>query len=222
MLGIPHLNNRAGLRDLIASIDVEALVCIINNSDSNDFSDLVPVAPATTLSFKVVYPGKPKSVAESWNLLAAEYARQPHANTLVIANDDVVFAPGSLAALAQQAYYNRDAAIILTTASYSCFAWNLTNSLPVGLFDEAFFPAYFEDCDYDYRLKLAGKPALHTPIVVHHVGSQTIAQYSEAEMEKRHHQFFRRNQNYYRAKWGGGPGEETNTRPFESAYWSFQ
>lgn len=80
----------------------------------------------------------------------------------------------------------------------------------VGEFDEGFAVAYYEDNDYAYRLKLAGLKVLADPFFNPEVyrNSQTIA---KNQTLNKH---FTANQNRFKDKWGGMPGSERFTEPF--------
>jgi hypothetical protein len=81
----------------------------------------------------------------------------------------------------------------------------------VGGYDTV-FPAYFSDCDYYRRLRLAGWETIDTGIEVGHIGSQTIN--SDPELKALNNITFPLYRQYYIAKWGGEPGHET----FASAF----
>lgn len=86
----------------------------------------------------------------------------------------------------------------------------------VGRYDEAFWPAYFEDADYAWRMGLAGLPIFIAPDVVadqlHGFGSST------KHLDSRQHELFKaaikRNERRYINKWGGTPMHEVYRRPF--------
>lgn len=91
-------------------------------------------------------------------------------------------------------------------------AWILSKVVfsKVGAFDTKFFPAYYEDNDYAYRLLLAGfkhtcHPELNPEV---YRNSQTIAKDPELNAN------FERNKQYYIQKWGGEPMKETFMTPF--------
>jgi GT2 family glycosyltransferase len=82
----------------------------------------------------------------------------------------------------------------------------------VGEFDEGFHPAYFEDNDYHYRIKLAGLKAInYPPALFYHFGSRTSR---EGDRTVVTNQAFDDNRSYFCNKWGGIPGEETFKTPF--------
>ena len=84
----------------------------------------------------------------------------------------------------------------------------------IGLWDEEFFPAYFEDNDYAYRMGMKGYKYVTVPTgsYVHHTSS-TKNSYSGDEVNWGHERF-RTNQARYIKKWGGLPGDEKFTVPF--------
>lgn len=224
MIGVPNLNNTAGLRALIDSVDLPALVCVVDNGFKvNEIEqDLKQRNPERA---KVhMMPGR-GSVAASWNGLMRYYAGMRYDKErfpLIICNDDIIFRPGTLKRMREDHIRvgTPNYTVMLSSADWSCFMINPIECWArVGRFDEAFYPAYYEDADYDRRLKLAGPAARECYYPVIHTGSATINAYPEDEMETRHHRFFRRNQNYYIAKWGGLPGEEIYRQPFENEYW---
>lgn len=80
----------------------------------------------------------------------------------------------------------------------------------VGEFDEVFAPAYYEDNDYHYRMKLAGVNAvLYPPAMFYHYGSRTQNEALDRPLtmsQNQHH--------FYIRKWGDGPGKERYTHPY--------
>lgn len=84
-----------------------------------------------------------------------------------------------------------------------------------GWFDESFYPAYFEDNDYHYRLTIyVGEHAAVSTnkALCYHYESRTQYQSPGAPVvpPHRHHE----NRAYYINKWGGKPGEERFRAPF--------
>jgi GT2 family glycosyltransferase len=81
----------------------------------------------------------------------------------------------------------------------------------VGYFDDLnFFPVYFEDNDSHYRINLAGLRAIVYPgSVYYHFGSATGVGQGVSTGAS-----FERNRQTYIKKWGGTPGEEKFTSPF--------
>lgn len=83
----------------------------------------------------------------------------------------------------------------------------------VGMQDENLFPAYFEDNDYFYRLRLLGYEHPFCPYTkIVHAGSKNIR--THAALKEQNHQTFIANRAYYTAKWGGRVDAEKHRRPF--------
>ena len=96
---------------------------------------------------------------------------------------------------------------------FSCFMLSKEAIDKVGYFDERFFPAYFEDNDYHYRIKLAGLKASKTNQSLYfHYGSRTIK--NNEEVRNKSNLGYIANRNYYKEKWGGRPGKERFIKPF--------
>jgi hypothetical protein len=101
----------------------------------------------------------------------------------------------------------------------------------IGYFDENFFPAYNEDCDYFTRLWLHRQlgpiqpgydkiSAKDSPLVecvksghCHHEGSCVI--YSDSRLMELNRKTHGQNNRYYMAKWGGLNDHETYNWPFD-------
>lgn len=99
--------------------------------------------------------------------------------------------------------------------NFSCYMIDADTVAKVGMFDEDFFPAYFEDNDYHYRIKLAGGTAIaNTKAIFVHYGSRT--QNQEAGKPVVPGDTFRANEAYFIRKWGGSPGHEKFDHPFNN------
>jgi len=85
----------------------------------------------------------------------------------------------------------------------------------VGYFDEQFYPAYFEDNDYHFRIRKAGYKAWKINTAVYfHYGSRTIKENENIKMIS--DRGYLGNKEYYKRKWGGYPGEEKYQTPFNN------
>src|SRR6185436_14742652 len=130
---------------------------------------------------------------------------------IIISNDDVQFLPGTIEALVNAAEKSpEDLFFYPHSAESGANAWSMflqrkALQEKIGLYDETFFPAYFEDDDYSLRMRKAGIRAV--PVVgagYVHFASSTIQAYTP-EQTNNHHASFRRNRSYYIVKWGGDP-----------------
>lgn len=78
----------------------------------------------------------------------------------------------------------------------------------VGLFDENFWPAYVEGLDYGYRMRMVGWEGGWRRCWVNAMSRGVAHHLQWIECP------FRPLDAYYRRKWGGTKGEETNVLPF--------
>jgi GT2 family glycosyltransferase len=100
-------------------------------------------------------------------------------------------------------------------SAFTCFMMHRTITDVIGWWDENFYPIYVEDCDFGYRMNLAGvKRKVVENCKYHHHTSSTIHALTGDQLEA-HHQNFRKLHEYYAAKWGGPPEGEKFSRPFD-------
>lgn len=97
-----------------------------------------------------------KGVAGSWNECAEMF---PKEKGWLLCNDDCWFLPGQLEKICRCAEENPNEPVIFLNSSqaFYCFFWGAAGKETIGLFDDNFFPAYYEDCDYRVRMRLSGK-----------------------------------------------------------------
>jgi len=104
---------------------------------------------------------------------------------------------------------------------FACFMVRPIISLNVGFFDENFIPAYFEDNDYHYRINLRGLKAFSDASASYfHYGSQT--QNASQSSPVVPPMCFEINRAYYIEKWGGNPGNEVFSNPYNDPEYTFQ
>lgn len=199
VLGVPILNRPELLAEMLSSVDhpVERVV-IVDNGD---------VVPPET-SGRVIRPGANLGVAASWNLIIKSTIR---ANWWLLANFDLTFEPGFLSVIEDEI----DRHQVVMAPNAACFAVRYDALERVGLFDESFVPAYYEDNDFRWRCIVAGIDVLWLPEDqgIRHLGSATINADQKTLFEN--HRTFPENGVYYRAKWGGMPYEEVYRTPFD-------
>lgn len=98
-------------------------------------------------------------------------------------------------------------------APHPCFSAFMVNKDcwdKVGEFDEVYFPAYYEDNDYHYRMKLAGLLAItYPPAMFFHWGSATQNEAIGRPLTDSGNQYAQ-----FVRKWGAGPGVEVFTHPY--------
>lgn len=113
---------------------------------------------------------------------------------------------------------------IVDRPQFSCFTLNLkllhelyTQELNVevhaGRFDSEFYPAYYEDNDFHYRLRKANQRAVYTNrALYYHYGSRTMRE--NKHIDNLVKQTYLNNQQRFINKWGGEPLNEKNLVPF--------
>ncbi len=220
---VPTLNNKAGgyeaLQSIRSAFDIWWQPIIIDNWR------------------------EPRSIAASWNF-GVDQAIQMSADYVLIINDDVLFSPWTLTGLVRafESSLKPSNTVMVTGTNmrgsmepedifrieipsykehefglnpdFSCFMIKPETFAKVGSFDENFKPAYFEDNDYHYRIKLCGFEAISSSWApFYHYGSLT-QNYDQNSPTVPPEQFLK-NQDYFNRKWGAlGPGMETFQRPF--------
>ncbi len=166
---VPVLARPELLYRMIDSIDfpVEQLVIIDNGRVVDPRQAQTPYARTRHLLSMPVNFG----VAGSWNL---GIKSTPFAPWWLIANFDLVWPAGSLQRLAEA---SSSSALTLTACEPAWSAFTIGDKIvdTVGLFDEAFHPAYFEDNDYQRRCEKADARIERTEIPVRHDNSSTLA-----------------------------------------------
>lgn len=201
VVGIPTLNRYELLDQCIESVFNSSVtpekVLVIDNGGSYQ---------AKRAGVEVIKPARNLGVAASWNLIH----KLTKPRELIILNDDLRVGRDVLEKLLDSS------APVAVAAGWSAFRQKESVWETVGEYDER-FPAYYEDNDYSYRLKLAGLP--HEEIShggLEHTGSATLKSFTPEQkhlFDEKHGQSKR----YYLEKWGGLPGEERHTQPFGAA-----
>ena len=129
-------------------------------------------------------------------------------------NDDIIFSPGDLQALAEFMWASTSVPLLATMegCGYSAFAINEHAVETVGWFDEAYHPAYCEDTDINWRCLQLGVMRVDVPGTSQHLASQTIR---ASDVRRNSNDWsYPRNVKYHEEKWGGPPRSEVYTTPF--------
>ena len=158
LLGIPIVNGAPRLEALLASLDVpvETLALVDHSGGVGPVRALLDrlerVGVPGVMQVFVARPFGNAGVAKAWNSILQSF---PSAAYALIANHDVRFAPGVLRQVIERVDHTRAQWLPLLSrpAAFSAFVitpqvWNR-----IGLFDESFVPAYWEDTDYRDRLE---------------------------------------------------------------------
>lgn len=198
VLIIPTLGR---LRDAITSIDIPVRLVVIANGGT-EWDWLPDDAWLIELPHNIGYPA-------AVNLGIKCHPDEPY---WLVANDDVVFAPGDLADLCRTAQDGRYGWVGLT--DWRVFALTAETVQRVGWLDEGFHPAYCEDADYERRCDLAGIRWGFIEGRTSHEGSACLREHRDDNDRS-----YPRNVQRYRDKWGVGvraPGGHAT--PFDAGH----
>lgn len=217
--GIPVLNRGDLLLRCVKSIDhpVDTLF-VINNGDDTGVNGIVSMIknkdlPNSSL-FQNVIIEKYKNLGcgPSWNRIMSASP-----GPWFLSGSDMSYMPGALA-LADRTLEENPGAEAVLAYHYSAIILTEACKKRIGTFDENFYPAYFEDCDHHRRLMMSGAKDIRVPgfECVHGEppfwGSSTI--HSDRELNRKNGITYGNLRKYYLKKWGGEPGKETYTKPF--------
>lgn len=211
-LCVPTLTQYKLLHRLILACEAGSLVPDKYSIVDNGGKLILDLPDAIRKKCKVHRPIHNLGVGPSWN-----WFLRNEEDWIIISNDDIVPEEDAIRLLVNYAQ-NSDELFFCADDDTNAFSFFLEKkeSLDIiGPYDEAFWPAYFEDNDKARRYKLAGYQLQVVPGVrmQEHTGSATLKAYNSERMQK-HHEEFRRNQQYYLVKWAGLPGEEEYESPF--------
>jgi GT2 family glycosyltransferase len=187
VLGFATLKRFDLAERLLASIDypVEHLV-IVDNSGTQSWN---PTQPETVKNLWLIRVPYGLGLVGAWNLIIKS---TPHAPYWVLVNDDAYFGEGALDAIAQDA--DPDAlSFPHISPDWSCIVLGQKVVEEVGLYDERLYPLYFDDNDYERRIRNAGLPVKRINAIVHHDNSSTL----KAGYELQNNKSFRKNQQLF-------------------------
>ena len=153
---------------LLASIDypVEHLV-IVDNSGTQSWK---PSKPEMVKNLWVIQVPFGLGLTGAWNLIVKS---TPYAPYWVLVNDDAWFEAGSLEKIASEV--DTQALNFLDIVpQWSAVVFGEGMVEKVGLYDERFYPLYFDDNDLERRVDQAGVPKRTIQAKVHHENSSTL------------------------------------------------
>ena len=128
----------------------------------------------------------------AWNLIVKA---NPYAPYWLLINDDAWFEPGALKQIADSVDPST-LNFIGTNPEWSGIALGEKVVETVGLYDERFYPLYFDDNDYERRITDAGFVINRIGAVVHHENSSTL----HSGFQSKNAVSFRNNQLLYEMK----------------------
>lgn len=184
VLGFATLSRFDLAQRLLDSIDypVDNLV-IVDNSGKKEFAPRIPELVNKAWILQVPHG---LGANGAWNLIIKS---TPHSRYWVLPNDDSWFEPGALKTIAEQVDTTRFN-FVSVSPKWSCVVPTEGSVAKAGLWSERFHPIYFDDDDYEWRMKELGVGFHHIPAVVHHDNSSTL----HSGYQERNNATFRRNQ----------------------------
>lgn len=186
ILIVPVLNRYDLLEDMLSSINYPIDNILIIDNGGNFKTDK---------EVKVLSMPANLGLSASWNLGIKCY---PHAKYWLFASADTKWSDTALQEIDNISGSDK---LILTNDAYGCFSVGENVVEKVGLFDEYFYPIYFEDNDFHERVArfCPENTIVSTSIqTAPAVGSQTIN--SDDNLKNKNHQTFVKNQEYYKYK----------------------
>lgn len=155
---------------------------------------------------EVIYVGENLGVATSWNFLCKKiYENHEYA---LILNDDIYLGRKEWEVI--NLLDNFKKFFYCTMLDWCAFIVPKKTFKVIGDFDEQFFPAYYEDNDYHYRIKLKGESIFNIPFL-----NPFLYQASKsAEKDPTILPKVKNNKELYIKKWGGEPNKETFKKPY--------
>ena len=214
IIGILTLVKHDLLTRLINSIDykVDTVVILFQHGYNNfDFSKIknnfINKFIFIASSFNI-------GVSRGWNYILENYLK----TYCIISGDDNYFIPGNLEKVAKFMTDDKLNDIMFTFnehISFSTYIFTKKALETVGYFDENIYPAYFEDNDYHYRIKLSGNDFIQIPGVDILSGdnntkhSCTLNSVNN-EYRNKMGECYLRNESYFKSKWN----DSTSIYPF--------
>jgi GT2 family glycosyltransferase len=159
-------------------------------------------------NFMIYRPEENMGVAKSWNMLM-DYSDKIGATHVLMLNDDIYLGK-SAETILYLIRHNPDFDFINSFQNWCSFILKIDMWKKVDGFDTEFFPAYYEDNSFDYKMTLAKANKTWTSFLdpILYRNSMTIAK--DPALNSR----FMQNRQMYIDMWGGLPTEEKFTTKF--------
>lgn len=179
---------------LIKSINypVEHLV-VINNSGKQTWRPEQPKTVQNLWHIEVPYG---LGLVGAWNLVIKS---TPYAPYWVLVNDDAWFSPDALETIEREVDTEALNFAHVDQTPWAAPIFGEGCIRRAGLYDEAFYPVYFDDNDYERRIRNAGVEVKQLSARIHHDPMRTRQDFLEqnqrtwAANEKRYHEKIRDN-----------------------------
>jgi len=151
----------------------------------------------------VIKPDVPTHLGCSggWNVLIRHCFDKLNYDYIIVVGSDTCFKPGFVEAFIRDLETIKPDFAVGQDTMFNCWTMNRNCYEKIGLWDENFFPAYFEDGDYHCRIKLSDivMKNVGDSGLFEHFGSATIK--TNNERNNTNHLTFVKNEAYFKKKW---------------------
>jgi len=138
--------------------------------DNSGLAEWNPIKPDCVARMWVIRVPNGLGLVGAWNLVVKS---TPYAPYWVLVNDDAWFEAGALQTIAENV--DTEALNFLDiTPPWSAVVFGEGMVAKTGLYDERFYPLYFDDNDLERRVKHHGVPINQISAKVHHENSSTL------------------------------------------------
>lgn len=203
-IGIPTINRADLLNEALIKYAKDfpnIHIMIIDNGNQNIWMGADNIF---VFNFGVNY-----GVAKSWNWLMRKGFAEGYENALIL-NDDVYLGRNESQISELIENFPQHGFFVGIDSNWSAFIVRQSTFDAIGGFDENFYPAYFEDNDFCYRMRLNGITRESNKILTSEIYRNSMTIQKNPELNAN----FEKNRQYFIAKWGGAPSKETFKTPF--------
>jgi GT2 family glycosyltransferase len=188
------------LRSLESLPELDRILIIGNGCDPKEFETLLEKSKGKSRETLDIYFKKNTGVSHAWNT-----ALNIPAEFWIFMGADVRPHKGSVELLIRKTRENPRAAM-LTPAGFNLFTLTKNSKNIVGLFDENYFPAYWEDSDYYTRICRSGLESIEIIEATYDHGDDGINGSTSITNNNIFKGWFEdfeyKNNKYFRRKWG--------------------
>ena len=216
-IGIPTLNRADLLNPVLkkyaADFPNTKIYVVDNGNQDIDFFNSAPSLGKITKIPMLDNIG----VAASWNFIchqcfSSDKGLDSHATeNILFLNDDIYLGKKEAHILGLIDKY-KDDDFIIGEKGWCSFILPKKTYEKIGEFDEGFWPAYFEDGDYRYRMQLEGMSYITSPVLTPVYFRESMTRAKDPTLN----QYFDANKKRYYEKWGGLPEQESFDYPFNN------
>jgi GT2 family glycosyltransferase len=197
VVAIPTINRADLLNEALAKYfedfkDTHIAICDNGNQDILTREE----------NFMIYRPQENLGVAKSWNMLM-DYSEKISATHVLMLNDDIYLGKTETE-LYMLIKNDIDADFINSFHNWCSYILRVDIWKKAGKFDEEFFPAYFEDNSFDYKMTLVGAKKSWTSFLDPIVYRNSMSIAKDRTLNER----FMQNKQMYLNMWGGLPSEE--------------